>query len=76
MNAVLILILVLAVVAAVFITRRRQPGKAASSAGGGVKQDFVEAANAATRAARQNVAAGLASPLGRLSPGPQAGGRG
>jgi uncharacterized protein (UPF0333 family) len=65
MNTVLIVILVLIGGAALFVALSRCCGKAKTSAGaGGASEDFVEAANAASRAARHSLAEGLGSPLG------------
>jgi hypothetical protein len=60
MNPVLSFIVVVAVGSAVFFTLRRLSGKANAPAGAGENlKDFVEAANATSRAARQSLAAGL-----------------
>jgi len=66
MKAVFILIVILALIggAVFFALRGRASGKVKTSAGaGGQAEDFVEAANAASRAARQSLAAALGGPL-------------
>jgi hypothetical protein len=62
MNPVLSFIVVVAVGAAVFFTLRRLSGPANVPAGAEEQlsgKDFVEAANATSKAARQSLAAGL-----------------
>jgi hypothetical protein len=64
MNTVLIIVVVLIGGAALFVALSRCCGKAKPAGAGGASEDFVEEANAASKALRHSLAEGLGSPLG------------